>query len=336
MKILENISLKKLNTFGIDVIAKFYAEVSVENDIISLLNSESYNQNKHLILGGGSNILLTTDFDGIVIKNNIKGIKVIREDENNVWIKAYSGEIWHDFVLHCIAHNWGGIENLSLIPGTVGAAPMQNIGAYGVEIKDVFDSLTAIEKATGKLRLFNSNECKFGYRESIFKNELINQFIITSCTFKLTKKKHILNVSYGAIKDTLGAAQPSIKSISDAVIKIRQSKLPNPAEIGNSGSFFKNPTIHKTDFDQLKSKFKSMPGYQLPNNKVKIAAGWLIEQCGWKGKRFGEVGVHKKQALVLVNYGNGQGKSIAQLAQKIQKSVEEKFDIKLQTEVNFI
>lgn len=336
MKILENISLKKLNTFGIDAKAKLYTEISTENDFITLLSHEEYNQNKHFILGGGSNILLTADFDGLVIKNNIKGIKVIKEDENNIWVKANSGEIWHDFVLHCIAHNWGGVENLSLIPGTVGAAPMQNIGAYGVEIKDVFDSLSAIEKATSELKSFNTDECKFGYRESIFKNEIKGQFIITSVTFKLTKKDHALNVSYGAIKNTLDTISPTLKNISDVVIKIRQSKLPDPVEIGNSGSFFKNPTIDKLDFDKLKSKFKSMPGYQLPNNKMKVAAGWLIEQCGWKGKRLGNIGVHAKQALVLINYGEGKGEDIKILAQKIQKSVVDKFDIKLHPEVNFI
>ncbi|MDH5474853.1 MAG: UDP-N-acetylmuramate dehydrogenase [Cyclobacteriaceae bacterium] len=336
MKIVNNFSLKNLNTFGINSIAKLYTEISTENDLISLVGNKYYQQNKHLILGGGSNILLTSNFDGLVIKNNIKGIEIVEENEHHIWVKANSGEVWHDFVKYCITKNYGGVENLSLIPGTVGAAPMQNIGAYGVEIKDVFDSLSAIEKATGKSQSFSLADCRFDYRESIFKNEVLNQFFITSVTFKLTKKDHVFNISYGAIRDMLGATPPSLKNISDVVIKIRQSKLPDPTKIGNSGSFFKNPTIEKIVFEELNATFKTMPNYQLSNGKTKIAAGWLIEQCGWKGKRFGEVGVHEKQALVLVNYGNGKGKDIVLLAEKIQKSVLEKFDIKLQTEVNFI
>lgn len=336
MLFLEDFSLKSLNTFGLSYKAKYFYEAAEENNIQNLLSHSIYLNNKHLILGGGSNILFTKDYDGLIIKNNIKGIEKVKNDNNHVWIKAKSGEIWHDLVLHCIKNYWGGIENLSLIPGTVGAAPIQNIGAYGVEVKDVFDSLTAIEKSTGKTKTFNYDECMFGYRESVFKNMLKDQYIITSVTFKLTASNHCFNTSYGAIKEVLGDTPVTIKNISDAVIKIRQSKLPDPTEIGNSGSFFKNPTIDKIDYEGLQAEFPAIPGYHLPELKVKVPAGWLIEQCGWKGKRLGEIGVHDKQALVLVNYGNGSGAAIKQLANDIQKSVTEKFGITIQPEVNFV
>ena len=262
----------------------------------------------------------------------------MKENDDNIWIKSGAGVAWHDLVMHCVNQNYAGIENLSLIPGTVGAAPMQNIGAYGIEIKDVFEDLEAIEIATGKTKIFDQQICNFGYRESIFKHEAKGKYIILNVTFKLNKKPTFY-VEYGAIKDTLaemGIAELSIKAISDAVIHIRQSKLPNPAEIGNAGSFFKNPEIQKTQFEKLKAQFPTIPSYPVSETTTKVPAGWLIEQAGWKGQRFGNVGVHAKQALVLVNYGGGKGEEIKTLSQKIQVSVKEKFGIQLSAEVNFV
>lgn len=339
MQLESNISLRHLNTFGIDVKAKHYVEIHDAEDLFELINTEIYQQSKQLILGGGSNILLTDNFDGLVIKNSIVGISLVKDNDDHVWIKAGSGVVWHDLVMSCIDNDRGGIENLSLIPGTVGAAPMQNIGAYGVEVKDVFDSLEAFHKETGELHTFDNASCEFGYRESIFKHKVKSQYIIISVTFKLTKHKHHLNLSYGAIKETLQnkkIATPTIKDLSTAVIKIRQSKLPDPAKIGNAGSFFKNPSIDKIDYETLQNEFPDMPGYQLTNDQFKIPAGWLIEQCGWKGKTRGDIGVHKYQALVIVNYGNGKGQDIKKLALDIQQSVLDKFQIRLIPEVNFI
>lgn len=331
-----NVSLKPYNTFGLEAKAKFFAAF---DSIEALRESLSQVGEKQLmILGGGSNILLTEDFDGIVLKNALSGIELIKEDEEQVWVKAAAGENWHEFVIHCIEKNWAGVENLSLIPGTVGAAPMQNIGAYGVEIKDVFESLEALEIATGQLKTFDSQQCQFGYRESVFKKALKGEYIICSVTFRL-KKSPEFNVSYGAIESTLeemGIKKLSIKAVSDAVIKIRQSKLPDPAKIGNSGSFFKNPVIDGIDYEGLKVEFHDIPGYKLSDNKVKVPAAWLIEQSGWKGKKFGQIGVHKNQPLVLVNYGEGKGKDIKALAFKIKDSVAQKFGIELTPEVNII
>lgn len=314
-------------------------EVNSIPEMESVIKSDAFKNNEVLILGGGSNILLTRDFSGLVIRNQITGIDIVSEDEHHVIVKAGGGEIWHEFVLHCIENGWGGIENLSLIPGTVGAAPMQNIGAYGIEIKEVFESLTAVNLKTGEPQQFYKDECQFGYRESIFKLEARGQYFITDVTFKLTKSNHKINTSYGAIQDVLNErniSSPTIKDVSDAVISIRQSKLPDPKEIGNSGSFFKNPTIDKIDFEGLKIEFPDIPGYVVSDNQVKVPAGWLIEQCGWKGLKRGSIGVHKNQALVLVNYGGGKGSDIAALSKEIQQSVIDKFGIELTPEVNFI
>ncbi len=339
MKILKNISLQPHNTFGINAKSQFYLEASNVEELQGVLKLSELKNNKLLVIGGGSNILLTKDFDGFVIKNNILG-KTIKEDTTDyVLVKIGGGENWHGFVQYAISNNWGGVENLSLIPGTVGAAPMQNIGAYGVEIKEVFDSLEALEIATGKLKTFNSQECQFGYRESVFKKEAKDKYIITSVTLKLTKHSHHLNTSYGAIKDTLieqGISNPTISDVSNAVISIRQSKLPDPKVIGNAGSFFKNPTIDKLDFEGLRLEFSDLPGYVVSPTEVKVPAAWLIEQCGWKGVRRGNIGVHAKQALVLVNYGGGDGNEIKKLSEEIQSSVVEKFGIELSTEVNFV
>ena len=335
---MENISLKPYNTFGIDVHAKHFAEVSSLDELIAYLLYDKWKNIPLLFLGGGSNILFTRDFDGLVIKNNIKGIATIAEDEENVYLKAYSGEQWHELVLHAIDHDLGGIENLSLIPGTVGAAPMQNIGAYGVELKDVFYSLEALNLETLKVEIFEPEQCRFGYRDSYFKHEGKGKYFILSVTLKLAKHP-VFNTSYGAINatlDELGEQILTVSAISRAVCYIRQSKLPDPAEIGNAGSFFKNPEIFTDEYASLKIEFPNIPGYTLENGKVKVPAAWLIEQCGWKGKRIGNTGSHKDQALVLVNYGEAHGNEIYNLALEIQKSVKDKFGIVIIPEVNVV
>lgn len=335
---LTNVSLKPFNTFGIDASASYLEEVTSIEELKDLVKSPVFQENSRLILGGGSNLLLTQNFEGLVVKMNIKGIESIKEDANTIWIKAGAGVIWHEFVLYCVGHNYAGVENLSLIPGTVGAAPMQNIGAYGIEIKDVFDSLTALNIETQQLETFDLATCRFGYRESIFKHEARGKYIIVEVTFKLNKNASF-HIEYGAIKDTLaemGITELSIKAISDAVIHIRQSKLPDPTQIGNAGSFFKNPEISTEQFLKLKNEFPAIPSYPINETSVKVPAGWLIEQAGWKGQRFGNVGVHTKQALVLVNYGGGNGNEIKELSEKIQASIFEKFGIRLSAEVNFV
>ncbi len=338
LTIQSNVSLKSYNTFGIDATARYLVEVDNDEDIQTLLQLPDVQTLPKLILGGGSNLLLTQDFNGLVVKINIKGIQTIKEDQDNIWVQAGAGENWHEFVMYCVERKWAGLENLSLIPGTVGAAPMQNIGAYGVEIKDTFYRLEAVHIATGQKRIFTREECKFGYRDSVFKNEVKGEYIISSVQFKLHKTPTFY-ISYGDIQKTLdqmSVKELNIKAISEAVIKIRKSKLPDPAEIGNAGSFFKNPEILTSHYQQLQQLYPAIPGYVVSEDTTKVPAGWLIEQCGWKGKRLGNIGVHTKQALVLVNYGGGKGAEIKQLAEKIQASVEEKFGIKLHTEVNFI
>lgn len=338
LTIQSNVSLKSYNTFGIDVTSRYLVEVDNDQDIQTLLQLPDIQTLPKLILGGGSNLLLTQDFNGLVIKINIKGIETVKEDENHVWLRVGAGENWHEFVMYCVERGLGGIENLSLIPGTVGAAPMQNIGAYGVEIKDTFDRLEAVDISTGVKCIFTNSDCRFGYRDSVFKNEVKGQYIISNVQFKLDKNP-VFHVLYGDIQKTLeqmGIKELSIKSISEAVIKIRRSKLPDPAEIGNAGSFFKNPEISASQYEILKNEYPNIPGYIINEEIVKVPAGWLIEQCDWKGKRFGNIGVHTRQALVLVNYGGGRGLEIKQLAEKIQNSVEERFGISLHTEVNFV
>jgi UDP-N-acetylmuramate dehydrogenase len=340
MNIQQNISLKNYNTFGIDVYAKYFTEFSNLTELADALEFKQHQtpNTKLLTLGGGSNILFTKNFDGLVLKNEIKGIEVIKEDDEFVYVQAGAGENWHRFVLYCIENSFCGVENLSLIPGNVGASPMQNIGAYGVEIKDIFYSLDAYHIQDKKLVLFKLDDCAFGYRESVFKNKYRNRFIITGVTYKL-KKQPTFNTSYGAIEQELekmGIKQLSIKAISDAVINIRSSKLPNPTEIGNAGSFFKNPEIINSKYVELKSEFENIVGYNLPNGNVKLAAGWLIEQCGWKGFRNGDAGCHAKQALVLVNFGNAKGNEIYTLSSQIIASVKEKFGVALEREVNIL
>ena len=333
-----NIELKPYNTFGIEAKAKFFAVVKTRAELQTLLRDGRFKTEQKLFLGGGSNLLLTQNYDGLVIKIEIKGLEITKKTKEHTWIKAGAGENWHGFVMHCVENNLAGLENLSLIPGTVGAAPMQNIGAYGVEIKNVFEKLQALNLETGKLETFDLPTCRFGYRESIFKHEAKGKYVILNVIFKLNNNPEP-NIEYGAIKETLAGmniSNPSIRDVSNAVIHIRQSKLPNPAEIGNAGSFFKNPEIPKTQYETLKVNFENIPGYVISESMIKVPAGWLIEQAGWKGQRFGDVGVHAKQALVLVNYGGGRGVEIKDLSAKIQASVFAKFGIQLQTEVNFI
>ena len=339
VKIEENKSLKLFNTFGLDVKASYFCAISSIEELQALLKTKIYQQTKHLILGGGSNILFTKDFDGLVINVGLKGIHVVCENDETITLQVASGEGWHELVMHCVKNNRGGIENLSLIPGLTGAAPIQNIGAYGVEVKDVIQSVEGIDLNTGEVKSFTKEECRFGYRESVFKHEIKKNIFISSITLTLTTKSHQLNAHYGAIQDTLkrmNITSPTIQSISDAVIEIRQSKLPDPHIIGNAGSFFKNPTITLQHYQSLQRHYAEIPNYPTVNQEVKVPAGWLIEQCGWKGKKINEVGVHAHQALVLVNYGNGNGNEIVDLANKIIASVKEKFYITLAPEVNII
>ena len=339
IKILERVNLKPYNTFGIGAEASHFVEVTNEDEIREVFTTAKNKFKNVLILGGGSNVLFTKNFDGLVVHNSLKGIEVIDKNDQRTTIKVASGEVWHELVMHAVDNNWGGIENLSLIPGTVGAAPMQNIGAYGVEVKEVIVSVDAIDRATGALRSFDRDECKFGYRESVFKHELREKFFISSVTLSLSNNNHHLNISYGAISDTLkqmNVLQPTIRDVSNAVIAIRRSKLPDPSVIGNAGSFFKNPVISTQQYQQLKNRFPSMPGYTSENQEVKVPAGWLIEQCSLKGFRIGDVGVHQHQALVLVNYDNGSGDEILELSKKVQRTVKETFGIELHAEVNII
>lgn len=337
MHIKQNISLKPYNTFGIDVNAKNFVSVSNVKDLKSVLKLESHS--KKLILGGGSNMLLTKNFDGLVIHINLKGIEVLSENNRYVTVKANAGENWHEFVLWCLENNFGGIENMSLIPGNVGTAPIQNIGAYGVELKDTFVSCEALSLETQTIKTFTKEDCNFGYRNSIFKNEVKSKYIITNVTFKLTKKQHQLNTNYGAIQSELekmGIKNPTIQDVSKAVIAIRESKLPNPKDIGNSGSFFKNPVVSIEVFNELQKNFEDIPSYPISETTVKVPAGWLIEKAGFKGKRFDNFGVHKNQALVLVNYGNAKGSDILKLSKLIQKTIERLFNISIEAEVNIL
>ncbi|RAV30523.1 UDP-N-acetylmuramate dehydrogenase [Sinomicrobium soli] len=337
MHIKENISLKNYNTFGIDVRARYFTEVSRKEELLEVLSMPDYPEK--LILGGGSNILLTGDVEKLVVHIRIRGISVTGREGNEVLVKAGAGENWHSFVLWTLEKGYGGLENLSLIPGNVGTAPIQNIGAYGVELKDVFESCEAVEIGSGKTRIFSREECRFGYRDSIFKREARGRYIITGVTFRLRSKEHRLHIHYGAISQVLaerGISSPGIKDVSDAVISIRQSKLPDPRETGNSGSFFKNPVVPANTFRKISEHYPEVPSYPLPGDQVKIPAGWLIEQCGFKGKRFGAAGVHHRQALVLVNYGGATGQEIWQLATHIREKVNEKFGILLEPEVNIL
>lgn len=338
IQLQSDFDLQGLNTFGLSCLAKHFGVVETEQQLVEFLEDYQQRNEKLLLLGGGSNLLFTEDFDGIVLKNELKGITVAKEDENHVWLKVGAGEIWHELVLHCVNNNWAGIENLSLIPGTVGASPIQNIGAYGVEVKDVIECVDTIYIDTLEKKTFLADECQFGYRDSIFKGQLKGQVIITSVLIKLNKNATV-NVSYGAIQTVLTNNRvdtPTIKDVSEAIISIRESKLPNPIEIGNAGSFFKNPVIKLTHYKKLKDEYPTIPGYPIDDEFIKVPAGWLIEQAGWKGKVMGKIGVHKNQALVLVNYGGGHGKELKKLAFAIKDDVQSKFDIVIIPEVNML
>ena len=336
--LLSSYSLLDLNTFHMDVKAQWFASFSSKAELRAFLADKRVTEEPLLILGGGSNILFTEDFEGVVLKNNIKGIQVEEENNDSVLVDVGAGENWHQFVLQAVENGWAGIENLSLIPGSVGASPIQNIGAYGVEVKDVIVSVEAVNIHTKESRQFNNSDCQFGYRDSVFKREEKGKWIITKVRFAL-RKNATLNTTYGAIKDTLdqmGISVPTIKDVSQAVIAIRQSKLPDPVQIGNAGSFFKNPEISVNQFASLKENYPNIVSYPIDATKVKVPAGWLIETAGWKGKNFGTYGVHKDQALVLVNYGNADGNDIKKLSQSIKHSIWEMFGIQLETEVNII
>jgi UDP-N-acetylmuramate dehydrogenase len=336
MQIQENISLKSFNSFGIDAKSKYFAFFKDSDQLDELITQNS--QHPILTLGGGSNILFTKNYNGLVLKNEIRGVALLHEDSEYVYVKAGAGENWHLFVLYCIERNWAGVENLSLIPGNVGASPMQNIGAYGVEVDDVFWDLEAYHVKEKKQVTFTRSDCEFAYRDSVFKNKYKDQFVILNVTFQLRKKPRF-KTSYGAIEEELGkmgVKDLSIRAISNAVCNIRSSKLPDPAEIGNAGSFFKNPSISKEQYKLLKDKFENIIGYENLNGTVKLAAGWLIEQCGWKGFRRDDAGCHSKQALVLVNYNNAKGIDIYNLSEEILQSVRTKFNILLEREVNII
>ncbi|HTN20774.1 MAG TPA: UDP-N-acetylmuramate dehydrogenase [Pelobium sp.] len=334
LQIHENVSLKNFNTFGIEAYARFFVEINHKEELKELFADNKWHNINRLVLGGGSNMLFTRNFDGLVIKINIRGIEH-RINHEEVTVEAGAGEIWNNFVNYCV--NWGfaGVENLSLIPGSVGASPIQNIGAYGVELKDVFESCEAFEIATGNFVHFSNADCRFAYRESIFKQEKKGQYIVCSVKFKLSTQENI-NISYGAISAELekqGIIEPNIKDVSKVVSEIRVSKLPDPSTIGNAGSFFKNPVISKEEFDQIHSRYPDVVHF-IVDSGIKLAAGWLIEQCDWKGKVVGETGTWKNQALVLVNHGNATGKEVFDLSENIIQSVYQKFGVRLEREVN--
>lgn len=338
MNIIENNPLLKLNTFGVDVKAKYFTSINTINELIEVTKTNVFKDLELLILGGGSNILFTKDFDGLVILNNIKGKEIIEQNQQSIFLKIGAGENWHELVMYCVDNGWGGIENLSLIPGNTGTAPMQNIGAYGVEIKETFIELEALEISSGKIVKFNNSDCEFGYRESVFKNKMKNQYIILNITLEL-KKNPVLNINYGDVKAILESQNiknPDIKEVSNAIISIRQSKLPDPKKIGNSGSFFKNPIVSLNLLELIKKKYPNVVNYEINENEFKIAAGWLIERAGWKGKKFNNYGIHEKQALVLVNYGLANGMEIFELSEKIILDIKDKFGITLEREVNII
>lgn len=338
MDIQRGISLKAYNTFGIDSRASFFCEISSEDELKEILKNYEFRYLPKLIIGGGSNILFTKDFDGIVIKVNNKGIEITEETDDYVIVKAAAGENWPDFVEYCVKNNWGGLENLSLIPGCVGASPIQNIGAYGVEMKDAFVALEAFDLSCPRTKVIKKEDCKLGYRDSIFKHEYRNKFVILSVSFKLSKKP-VPNISYASLEKeikALGIQNPTIKDVCDIVSKIRQSKLPDPKDLGSAGSFFKNPVIAPELFKKLKIKYPTISHFKQDDKNIKLAAAWLIEECGWKGYASGSYGVHEDQALILVNYGGAKGREIYKLSELIKRSVYSKFGVELNTEVNII
>ncbi|MBE7173270.1 MAG: UDP-N-acetylmuramate dehydrogenase [Williamsia sp.] len=338
MTIQQNVNLLPYNTFHVQAMARQFAAVRNPGELDEVLEVCPPQQQPVLVLGGGSNLLFVDDYDGLVIRNELMGITVVQEDDEYAYVQVGAGENWHRFVQYCVQNGLGGVENLSLIPGSTGASPIQNIGAYGVEVKDVFHALEAFHLGDRERTTFNLEDCEFGYRESVFKKKHKGAFIILHVTFRLSKKPRF-NTSYGALEQELekmGIQELSLQAVSEAVIRIRQRKLPDPARIGNAGSFFKNPEVDLSVYQQLKKDFQNMPGYTTGEEKIKLAAGWLIEQCGWKGYRQGDAGCYEKQALVLVNWGGATGRQIYQLSSEIAESVEKKFGVKLEREVNVI
>lgn len=338
MQILENISLKDFNSFKIDAKARYFCELNSSKDIQQIIKNGILTEHPFIILGNGCNILFSDDYKGVILKINNKGIYFHKETENNIYIEAAAGEDWDNFIIYCINNNYFGLENLSLIPGSIGASPIQNIGAYGIELKDVFHQLEAVSIESGDVKTFSRDECKFGYRDSIFKHQQKNKFIISSVTFKL-RKKPSFNCNYADLREEIskrGITELNAKIVREIVCDIRIKKLPYPSELGNAGSFFKNPIINESKFTELKNKFPEIKFYESPGNKYKLAAAWLIEHCGWKGKRIGNVGVHKEQALVIVNYGNASGNEVLDFAQQLINAVIEKFGILLDMEINII
>jgi UDP-N-acetylmuramate dehydrogenase len=332
----ETFSLKSFNTFGIQSYAKIFAEATTMDDLKNIIGIFRDNPLPKLVLGGGSNLLFTKDFDGIVLYPNLEGIELVRHSGESTWLRAYAGENWDKFVEFCVSKNLGGIENLSLIPGNVGACPIQNIGAYGVEVKDVIESVEALDILTGEKHVFSNTECRFGYRDSIFKHEAKNKYIITAVVFKLRKQPAIF-LNYKEVIDEMHHfSEVTVATVRKAIINIRRRKLPDPAEFGNAGSFFKNPIISTTQFQSIKENFSSAPCYVIDKESVKIPAAWLIENCGWKGKREGNVGTHAIQPLVIVNYDGATGSEVIHLAEKINESVNQQFGIRLEMEVNVI
>ncbi|ANH83958.1 UDP-N-acetylenolpyruvoylglucosamine reductase [Niabella ginsenosidivorans] len=338
MEILDTVSLKPYNTFGIEQYARHFTKAASVEELKEALLWAKKKEQPTLIIGGGSNILLTGDYNGLVIKNELQGYQVVSDDDDFVTIKVAAGEIWHQFVLHCLKHQYAGVENLALIPGCVGASPMQNIGAYGVEIKEVFCELTAVHRLDHTTKVFSKEECSFGYRESVFKNSYKDQFVITDVTYRL-QKKPVFHIEYGAIRqelDRLNVTELSINAIAQAVINIRSSKLPDPAEIGNAGSFFKNPSVEQSQYLSLKKAWPDMMAYENADGTMKLAAGWLIEHAGLKGYRKGDAGIHEKQALVLVNYGNASGRELLEVCNLVTDTVFRKYGVQLHPEVNVI
>mmetsp|Transcript_21448 Transcript_21448/g.46593 ORF Transcript_21448/g.46593 Transcript_21448/m.46593 type:complete len:341 (+) Transcript_21448:112-1134(+) len=338
MLLRSNVSLKAFNTFGISVKARYFLEISSAREARDFILSNRYSDVPYLVLGGGSNVLFSTDYHGLILHNKILGIEKESESDTEVWVKAGAGETWQTFVEYCLDRNWGGVENLSLIPGSVGAAPIQNIGAYGVELKDVFHSLDALDMQTGTMNTFTAAQCRFGYRDSSFKKEWKGRFLITAVTLRLQKSPKV-NISYGNVAEQLAAENilnPGIRDLSRVICRIRRSKLPDPDRIGNAGSFFKNPFIPRDTFEELKDQWPNISHYLQEDGSVKVPAAWLIDQCGWKGKRFGQYGVHENQPLVLVNYGGATGADIVKLSEEIMVSVSDEFGIDLEREVNII
>lgn len=338
MEIRENTPLLPFNTFRVNAFARYFAEISSEAELIELISDKRFINLPKLPLGEGSNVLFTGDFNGLVMKISISGITLKHLDDTHTIVEVKAGEPWHGFVEYCLGHDLGGVENLSLIPGLAGAAPIQNIGAYGVEIKDVLLGVTALDLGNGQHISLNNEECRFGYRDSIFKNELKGRTVVTSVRLKLSRDSKI-KTAYGVIErelETMGVTNPGIKEVSEAICRIRNAKLPNPAIVGNAGSFFKNPVIPNRQFEELRENYPDLVGYPEDDSHTKVAAGWLIDKAGWKGKRHKNCGVHHRQALVLVNHGGASGEEILQLSEDIGKDIYSKFGIMLQREVNLV